>query len=770
MKRAEKHFTMSEGALERFFVIFQLSALVLLFQAGSIMAQPISSNGTGGGAWGSSSTWAGGSPAPGPGNDVTIVTGDSVYTSGPVSCASLTIQPGAKLALNVGKLTMTGDFSIGANAWFYDNDSLKAWPDNATSYTIDAASNFAVMGASAATLGSQSADSTFGNVYILARTPGLSFSANLTIKGDLIISDNTTSNAIRGISPSVRDNTGESLLTHHVMGNVRVIFGILSAVDGKFTTASSNPIGCIFNIDGNVTVGDYSNSTPQGRFGPFSSDDQGVPNFGEFNIGGNLSLVNGGRLHAGNSTSNNSANTGIINIGGNFSVDTNAAFATNSNGETFAINFVGNGPQTVSLGKSVSFSSSTHLITLCDTVGPNSTVQFTGGKSWNFNCPSAPSGNGAFVVYGKLLFGPSDTLKGLQNFVLEPGGTLGTANVNGIDTTIGSIQVSGTKSLPTTGSYAYNGSGTATQAAGAALPPTMNDLTVSDSAVVVLGANETVTGTLTLNTGGKLEPGSQTLTLTNKKANAVVGDSASYVIGSLTRADSATGSYLFPIGDQSAYHGVALDFTTAPSASSDLTASFTASDPGGSVFPSGITGYWNGGYWTVNASGTPTGTFDLTVYAKEALAVNSPVTLIGKPALSDPWAALNATQSHASADSGNYVTESGVTAYGIYGAGFGTIVGLHEKPSGIPTKIAIGNYPNPFNPTTTIQIAVPKNAHVALTIYNDLGQKVATIVDQNLKAGYYEELFDGSTYSSGVYFARLSVGNQVIVGKMLMIK
>lgn len=772
MKRRVKHIDIRGGGIKKGFIFSQLLVLMLaaafLVGTGSARAQAISSSGsnTGGGAWNTGSTWTGGT-APTSSNDVTIVTGDSVYTTAAVSCRSLTIQPGAKLVVNTGSLTMTGDFAIGANAWFYDNYSMKAWPSNATSYTIDPASNFVLMASGPSNLGTQTADSTFGSVYILKS--GVTCSANLNIQGDLTINYGSTSSAFRGITGSTVDSIGTASLTHHVHGNVYLITGLWSAVDGN-NNNSRTAMSCVWNVDGNVSVGDYSTASGAARFGPFSSDDGGnISNFAEFNIGGNLTVVNGAKLQASNSTSNNNANTGEINIGGNLTLDTSVVYATNANGETFSINFVGSKTQTVSVGKAVSFSSTTHLITLCDTVGAKSTVQFTGSKSWNSNCPSAPSGNGTFVVFGKLFFGSLDTLKGLQNFILKPGATLGTANVNGIDTTTGSIQVSA-KTVPSTASYVYNG--TAAQVAGNAFPSTVSSLTVSDTAGVTLASSDTVTGTLTLNSGGKLKLNSNSIFVSNNKANAVVGDTVSYIVGdSLTRAQgTTTGAYLFPIGTASGYRGLTINYTTAPTAATNLTASFSPSDPTSSGLPSGISSYWNGGYWKVSSSGIPGGLFALSLYSPEAAAVNSPVTIIGKPSLSVPWIGLNLTSSHSSTISGKWLTESGVSSYGIYGIGYGTLTSVNKELPGVPTKMAIGNYPNPFNPSTVIRIAVPKNAHVTLTIYDDLGQKVLTLVDQNLTAGYYDRLFDGSRLASGVYFSRLNIGNQVIVGKMLMLK
>ena len=80
------------------------------------------------------------------------------------------------------------------------------------------------------------------------------------------------------------------------------------------------------------------------------------------------------------------------------------------------------------------------------------------------------------------------------------------------------------------------------------------------------------------------------------------------------------------------------------------------------------------------------------------------------------------------------------------------------------------NYPNPFNPSTTINFSIQRDGMVALKIYNILGQEVASIVNQNLKAGTYTYSFNASTLSSGVYFYSLNAGSFTDVKKMMLLK
>ena len=80
------------------------------------------------------------------------------------------------------------------------------------------------------------------------------------------------------------------------------------------------------------------------------------------------------------------------------------------------------------------------------------------------------------------------------------------------------------------------------------------------------------------------------------------------------------------------------------------------------------------------------------------------------------------------------------------------------------------NYPNPFNPATNIKFALPKAAKVTLLVYNLLGEKIATLLNEDKEAGFYNVQFDASSFSSGVYIYRLTTEDFIKTMKMNFIK
>jgi len=80
------------------------------------------------------------------------------------------------------------------------------------------------------------------------------------------------------------------------------------------------------------------------------------------------------------------------------------------------------------------------------------------------------------------------------------------------------------------------------------------------------------------------------------------------------------------------------------------------------------------------------------------------------------------------------------------------------------------NYPNPFNPTTTIVYTIPTNSDVKVEIFNVLGQKVMTLVDGKQLAGEHKATFNAKNLSSGIYFYRLKAGSFSQTRKMMLVK
>lgn len=93
-----------------------------------------------------------------------------------------------------------------------------------------------------------------------------------------------------------------------------------------------------------------------------------------------------------------------------------------------------------------------------------------------------------------------------------------------------------------------------------------------------------------------------------------------------------------------------------------------------------------------------------------------------------------------------------------------------EEALSAPDQITLGNYPNPFNPSTKIHYSLVSDGLVQLTVYNMLGQQVAQLVNDFRASGSYEVNFDASNLSSGVYIYRLKTGSQILTQKMLLAK
>ena len=85
------------------------------------------------------------------------------------------------------------------------------------------------------------------------------------------------------------------------------------------------------------------------------------------------------------------------------------------------------------------------------------------------------------------------------------------------------------------------------------------------------------------------------------------------------------------------------------------------------------------------------------------------------------------------------------------------------------------NYPNPFNPTTQFVVGLPEVSRLEVAVYNVLGQKVTTLVDELREAGYHTITWNGTgreglAASSGVYFVKMKAGSFTGIRKIMMMK
>jgi hypothetical protein len=100
-----------------------------------------------------------------------------------------------------------------------------------------------------------------------------------------------------------------------------------------------------------------------------------------------------------------------------------------------------------------------------------------------------------------------------------------------------------------------------------------------------------------------------------------------------------------------------------------------------------------------------------------------------------------------------------------------SLVGVGNQNAVIPTVFKLyNNYPNPFNPMTTIKYDIPKAGIVRIVIFDILGREVETIVNEKKEPGSYEIHWDAGRYASGTYICRIEAGDFKDTKKMVLIK
>jgi hypothetical protein len=230
------------------------------------------------------------------------------------------------------------------------------------------------------------------------------------------------------------------------------------------------------------------------------------------------------------------------------------------------------------------------------------------------------SGTIAGAISGTLITGPQ-VINGNGNtacsFTLAAGGTLATANPNGIvNGTTGTLNFAGTITLNATANYTFNG--TSAQVT-TGLPTTVNNLTITNTNGVTLSAATTINGTLALNSGVLT-----TTSGTRPTAAAATSINGSYVSGPLALVYDGAGAQTFPVGKGGNERHVTLNYT-ALTGSSTVTVEQFETAMGGTV-PSGTTQFGSR-YWTISQSGGSGVTYSLTVDGTGFTPTATPVLL-----------------------------------------------------------------------------------------------------------------------------------------------
>lgn len=171
-------------------------------------------------------------------------------------------------------------------------------------------------------------------------------------------------------------------------------------------------------------------------------------------------------------------------------------------------------------------------------------------------------------------------------------------------------------------------------------------------------------------------------------------------------------------------------------------------------------------FWTPNST-------SLDFYLISPGPNEAPYTL---PISTQQWVSVDIPLSHYSPP----VDLSDVFQFKVVGNGtvyfdnwyfFKSSTGIKKLNLTIPDNFELAqNFPNPFNPTTSIRFSIPTGDIVTLKVYNTAGQEVATLVNGYKNAGTYEVDFNAENLSSGTYFYKISYGQETSVKKMLLIK
>jgi len=389
-----------------------------------------------------------------------------------------------------------------------------------------------------------------------------------------------------------------------------------------------------------------------------------------------------------------------------------------------------------------------------DTVKQGSTVVFDVDTTrWS------SSAGGDVVVEGDLERKGNSRIAGAGNFIVNADAGLKIGSPHGITTdTLGNIQVAGTRSFNSDARYEYKG--TSAQVTGNALPAEVKGLAVNNPEGLTINSNYTVKNELNI-INGDLDLNGNTITLgENGKLNESAGNTVKGA-GKLTITTNAGVPSLLNIG------GLGASITSAIDLGSTTVERYHSAAKG--FDNEGILRYYK---ITPSVNANLNAAIRLYYDESELNGLNEVNLFIAKsPDGSDnSWIKVGGTVNPAE----NYVEASGVSdlSFWTLTSSDNPITSIKEiSGENIPFVYSLyQNFPNPFNPETSIRFDIPESGIVNLSVYNLLGERVAVLVNEELKAGFYEHNFNMDDFSSGVYLYKLTAGGKSFSKKMILMK
>ncbi len=639
-------------------------------------------------------------------NIITIQNGHTVTVTANVSADQIVIESGGRLNVNAsrtltiangtgtdlinnGTVGNTGVISLGSGSTIaHAAGGTYIHSQNAGTIptaTWSATSNCNITGVTS-TMPANIAQN-FGNLTWSCASQGanMAFNQNMNIQGTFTVTstgsrylgltNNTTSRTF-SIAGNLNQTGGDFRATNSSGGGTITVSGDLnlSGSTSSWFTLTSGSGACNMTINGNLNISN----------GVFWTNED--VNACTLTINGDFNLTDG--IFIG--TDNSGAAT--VNLGGNLNISGNTA-------TSYCILTSGSGAATANVSGNVSVTGGNLLLTESTNNGNlnvTGNYTYTGGFVWEdaaatigvitfngsamqtcisttdiFNTVNFVINNNAYV---QMATG-SDYLNGSGSFTLSSGGKLGIRSADGISAsgTNGHIRVTGSRSYNTAADYIYNGS--AAQVSGDGLPSTTRNLTIDNASGVTLSNSTGASGTLSFVTGNVI---TYTNTLSLGTSSSVLGTlsrTSGHVVGNFRRwvDNTAASGVVFPVGTNTIYNGISMDFTAAPSAGT-ITASFSTGFPGVYGLPIIDAGdncsTIGSGWWTMSGGdGFGGGTYNIAAIA-EGFSGITDYTLLHLFRRDNNGSVWKATGTHA-APGGNatvpVVNRQAVSALGEFG-------------------------------------------------------------------------------------------------------